>query len=90
MDALAMALHCVWVTSSFRDAVLKAANLRGDADIVAAITAQIAGPSLSAPSLPFCLSLSASLPQLPLCLCAALLPAPQPMLPALLTWCVCV
>lgn len=43
MDALAMALHCVWVTSSFRDAVLKAANLRGDADTVAAITAQIAG-----------------------------------------------
>eukprot|EP00919_Chromeraceae_sp_WS-2016_P001881 GHVR01004506.1.p1 GENE.GHVR01004506.1~~GHVR01004506.1.p1 ORF type:complete len:322 (+),score=29.95 GHVR01004506.1:453-1418(+) len=38
MDALAMALHCVHSTSSFKDAVLKAASMRGDADTVAAIT----------------------------------------------------
>eukprot|EP00808_Paulinella_micropora_P025197 g56813.t1 len=28
MDALAMALHCVWSTNSFKDAVLKCANMR--------------------------------------------------------------
>lgn len=43
MDALAMALFCVASTHSFRDAVLAAANLRGDADTVAAIAGQIAG-----------------------------------------------
>lgn len=43
MDALAMALHCVWATGSFEDAVLRCANLRGDADTTAAITGQIAG-----------------------------------------------
>jgi ADP-ribosylglycohydrolase len=43
MDALAMALHCVASTDSFDAAVLKAANLRGDADSVASVTGQIAG-----------------------------------------------
>jgi len=43
MDALSMALHCVYTTRSFAGAVLKAANLRGDSDTVAAITGQIAG-----------------------------------------------
>jgi ADP-ribosyl-[dinitrogen reductase] hydrolase len=43
MDALSMALHCVYTTTSFSDATLKAANLRGDADTVCAITGQIAG-----------------------------------------------
>eukprot|EP01098_Paradermamoeba_levis_P004378 TRINITY_DN1884_c0_g1_i7.p1 TRINITY_DN1884_c0_g1~~TRINITY_DN1884_c0_g1_i7.p1 ORF type:complete len:339 (-),score=76.15 TRINITY_DN1884_c0_g1_i7:15-1031(-) len=43
MDAMAMSLHCVWTTETFTDAVLKAANLGGDADTVAAITGQLAG-----------------------------------------------
>mmetsp|Transcript_7306 Transcript_7306/g.17705 ORF Transcript_7306/g.17705 Transcript_7306/m.17705 type:complete len:118 (-) Transcript_7306:62-415(-) len=43
LDALAMSLHCVWTTQSLSAALLKAANLRGDADTVAAITGQLAG-----------------------------------------------
>jgi ADP-ribosyl-[dinitrogen reductase] hydrolase len=43
MDALSMALHCVWSTWSFAAAVLQCANLRGDSDTTAAITGQIAG-----------------------------------------------
>ena len=43
MDGLAMALHCVYTTDSFEDAVLKAATRGGDADSVGAITGQIAG-----------------------------------------------
>ena len=34
MDGLAMALHCVWTTESFQDAVFKAINNCGDADTV--------------------------------------------------------
>ena len=43
MDALSMALHCVWATDSFEEAVLLAVNMRGDADSVGAITGQLAG-----------------------------------------------
>lgn len=43
MDGLAMALHCVWTTNSFEDALIKAINLRGDSDTVGSITGQIAG-----------------------------------------------
>lgn len=43
MDALAMALHIVTYTSSFKEAILKAVNLGGDADTVGAITGMIAG-----------------------------------------------
>lgn len=43
MDAMSMALHCVYSTGSFEAATLKAANLRGDADTVCAVTGQIAG-----------------------------------------------
>ena len=34
MDGFAMALHCVYHTSSLPQAILKCANLRGDADSV--------------------------------------------------------
>ena len=40
---LEAALWCVYNTSTFEDAVLKAINLGGDADTVGAITGQIAG-----------------------------------------------
>ncbi|GHT15597.1 ADP-ribosylglycohydrolase [Planctomycetales bacterium] len=43
MDAVAMALHCVWTTRSAKDAILKAVNLCGDADSVGAVAGQIAG-----------------------------------------------
>lgn len=43
MDGLAMALHCVWTTTNFKDALLKCANLRGDSDSVCAVVGQIAG-----------------------------------------------
>lgn len=43
MDCLAMALNCVYVTCSFEDALLRAANLCGDADTVAAVVGQLAG-----------------------------------------------
>lgn len=52
MDALAMALHCVWSTSSFADAVLKCANLGGDSDTTAAIAGQIAGAIYGASAIP--------------------------------------
>jgi len=38
MDGLAMALHCVYSTDSFEEAVLKCVNMAGDADTVGAIT----------------------------------------------------
>ncbi len=43
MDAVAMALHCVYTTNSVGEAVMKAANIGGDADSVAAVTGQMAG-----------------------------------------------
>eukprot|EP00811_Abedinium_folium_P008248 NODE_17619_length_934_cov_1.598513.p3 GENE.NODE_17619_length_934_cov_1.598513~~NODE_17619_length_934_cov_1.598513.p3 ORF type:complete len:166 (-),score=54.82 NODE_17619_length_934_cov_1.598513:98-595(-) len=52
MDALAMALHAVWTTRSFEAAVLKAVNVRGDADTVAAVTGQLAGALYGASAIP--------------------------------------
>jgi len=52
MDALAMALHCVHATGSAAEALLLAANLRGDCDTVAAIAGQIAGAIYGAGALP--------------------------------------
>eukprot|EP00931_Biecheleriopsis_adriatica_P017425 TRINITY_DN12517_c0_g1_i2.p1 TRINITY_DN12517_c0_g1~~TRINITY_DN12517_c0_g1_i2.p1 ORF type:complete len:617 (+),score=122.90 TRINITY_DN12517_c0_g1_i2:80-1930(+) len=52
MDCLAMALHCVWTTEDYRSAVLKAANMRGDADTVAATAGQIAGAIYGAKAVP--------------------------------------
>jgi len=43
MDALAMALHCVYHTESFEAALMKCANFRGDSDSVCAVVGQIAG-----------------------------------------------
>merc|ERR1711879_283264 len=52
MDALCMSLHCVWTTRSFESAVVKAVNLRGDADTIAAITGQIAGAFYGVSAIP--------------------------------------
>lgn len=42
-DCMAMALHCVYTTTSFEEALIKAVNMHGDADSVGAVTGQIAG-----------------------------------------------
>merc|ERR1712232_704971 len=52
MDCVAMALHCVYTTSSFVDATLKAANLCGDSDSVCAVVGQLAGALYGASSIP--------------------------------------
>lgn len=52
LESLEAALWCVGSTSSFRDAVLKAANLREDADTTAAITGQLAGALYGASAIP--------------------------------------
>jgi ADP-ribosylglycohydrolase len=52
MDALAMALHCVYATNDAKEAMLLAANTCGDADTVAAITGQIAGAIYGASTIP--------------------------------------
>jgi ADP-ribosylglycohydrolase len=51
-DALAMALHCIWTTEAFDQAVLKAVNLGGDADALGAVTGQLAGAVYGYRSLP--------------------------------------
>ena len=43
MDGLAMALHVLYYTNSFKDAILKVVNLRGDSDSVGSVVGQIAG-----------------------------------------------
>lgn len=43
MDATTMALHTVYHTTSFKEAMLKAVNLGGDADSVGAVVGMIAG-----------------------------------------------
>lgn len=42
-DTIAVALHCVCTTGSFKEALIKAINFGGDANRVGAITGQIAG-----------------------------------------------
>jgi ADP-ribosylglycohydrolase len=43
MDALALALHTVWHSKSFKDIAVWNANMGGDCDIFGAIAGQIAG-----------------------------------------------
>lgn len=43
MDALAMALHTVWKTKSFKECAIINADMGGDCDTVGAIAGQIAG-----------------------------------------------
>lgn len=38
-----MALHCVYNSNSFQEALLLCANMRGDSDSVASVCGQIAG-----------------------------------------------
>ena len=43
MDALSMALHIIYYSTSSKEAIFKAVNMNGDADTVACIVGQIAG-----------------------------------------------
>merc|ERR1711920_652004 len=52
MDAVSMALHCVYTTRNFEEATLKAANLRGDSDSVCAVVGQLAGALYGASAIP--------------------------------------
>ena len=52
MDGLAMALHVLYTTNNFIDAILKAVNLCGDADSVGSVVGQIAGAYYQADSIP--------------------------------------
>ena len=52
MDCLSMALHVLYKTNSFKDAILKAVNLCGDADSVGSVVGQIAGAYYGLDSIP--------------------------------------
>mmetsp|Transcript_8368 Transcript_8368/g.17967 ORF Transcript_8368/g.17967 Transcript_8368/m.17967 type:complete len:517 (+) Transcript_8368:508-2058(+) len=52
LDALAMALHCVYNTSSFAEAVVRCINFLGDADTTGSICGQIAGAFYGHSSIP--------------------------------------
>jgi ADP-ribosyl-[dinitrogen reductase] hydrolase len=52
VDSFEAAIWCVSQTNNFKDAVLLAANLGGDADTVAAITGQLAGAKYGRSSIP--------------------------------------
>ena len=43
MDAMVMALHVLYTTNSFRDALIKVVNMRGDSDSVGSVVGQMAG-----------------------------------------------
>ena len=43
MDGMAMALHVVYNTKHFDEAIIKVVNLRGDSDSVGSVVGQIAG-----------------------------------------------
>ena len=53
MDGLAMALHVLYYTDSFKDAILKVVNLRGDADSVGSVVGQIAGAFYGLNNIPY-------------------------------------
>ena len=52
MDGLSMALHILYTTDNFKDAMLKAVNLCGDADSLGSIVGQIAGAYYGLDSIP--------------------------------------
>lgn len=52
VDTLACARWCVARSAGFREAVLLAANLGGDADTIAAVTGQLAGARWGAEGIP--------------------------------------
>ena len=53
MDNLAMSLHIIYNTNSFKEAIIKAVNLRGDSDSVASVVGQITGAYYPIEDMPF-------------------------------------
>ena len=53
MDNMAMSLHIVYTTKSFKEAIIRAANLRGDSDSVASVVGQIAGAYYPIEEIPY-------------------------------------
>lgn len=51
-DCLAMALHFVYYTTNFADAIIKATNIGGDADSVGSVVGQLAGSKYGYDSIP--------------------------------------
>ena len=43
MDGMAMALHIIYYTTNFEEAIIKVVNLRGDSDSVGSVVGQLAG-----------------------------------------------
>ena len=43
MDGMAMALHIIYYTNNFEEAIIKVVNLRGDSDSVGSVVGQLAG-----------------------------------------------
>ena len=52
VDSFAAALHCIFTTDTFEDALIKAVNLGGDADTIGAICGGIAGALYGFDSIP--------------------------------------
>ena len=52
MDCLSMALHVLYTTHNFTDAIMKAVNLCGDADSIGSVVGQIAGAYYGLDSIP--------------------------------------
>ena len=52
MDAMAMALHVVYYTKKFDEAIIKVVNLRGDSDSVGSVVGQIAGAYYGVSNIP--------------------------------------
>ena len=52
MDGMAMALHVLYYTNNFKDAIIKVVNLRGDSDSVGAVVGQIAGAYYGVENIP--------------------------------------
>ena len=53
MDNMAMSLNIIYNTNSFKEAIIKAVNLRGDADSVASVVGQIAGAYYPIENIPY-------------------------------------
>ena len=53
MDNMSMSLHIIYHTNSFKEAIIKAVNLRGDAGSVASVVGQIAGAYYPIEDIPY-------------------------------------
>ena len=52
MDNMVMSLNVLYTTESFKDAIIKIVNIRGDSDSVASVVGQMAGAFYPIESIP--------------------------------------